>query len=309
MNRLAGIVVAVIGFIIAVLSVLKIIPGLTSPGVIMILLGALIIGLSFVNKPDPEGAERMSTPETLLNIFVSPTEVFANLRRHPRWLVAVLIMSILAAVFSNLFLYRLGAERVANFAIDKTLEMPMIQNNDQARQGVEAGRSQAIADAKNPVVRTGQAVSSFAGSVFLMAFLALIFFLFALAMGGKMNYWQAFAATVYAMFPLAVIRFVLNTVILFIKDPTEIHPITGQSNLIQDNLNFLFTPADHPVLYTIAGMFGLLWFYWIWLNATGLNNTGEKVSPTIGWTATLTVYALMIILASIAAMMFPSFIS
>ena len=309
MNRLAGIVVAVIGFLVAVLSVLKVVPGVTGPGVALVLLGALIIGLSFVDKPDPDGVERMSTPETLLNIFVSPGEVFSNLRRHPRWLVAVVIMSLMSAVFSNLFLYRLGADRVANYAIDKTLEMPMIQNNEQARQSVEASRPQAIADATNPIVRTGQAVSSFVGTVFLMAFLGLIFFLFAMVMGGRINFWQAFSAAVYAMFPVAVIRFVLNTIILFVKDPTDIHPITGQSNLIQDNLNFLFTPSEHPVLYTIAGMFGLLSFYWIWLNATGLNKAAEKAPSSYGWTATLAVYFLGMVLAAIAAMLFPSFIS
>ncbi|MGI8810978.1 MAG: YIP1 family protein [Pyrinomonadaceae bacterium] len=309
MNRLAGIVVAVIGFLIAVLSVTKVIPGLTSTGVIMLLLGGLMIGLSFINRPDSEGAEKMSTAGTLLNIFVAPTEVFRNLRRHPRWLTAVLIMSVMSAIFSNLFIYRLGAERVANFAIDKTLEMSFIQNNEQAKKNIEDSRPQAIADAKNPLIRAGKAVNGFAGLVFFLAFLGLVYFLFALAMGGKLNYWQAFSAAVYAMFPVAVLRFVLNTIILFLKDPTDIHPITGQSNLIQDNLNFLFTAADHPLLYTLAGMFGLLWFYWIWLNATGLKNTGEKVSSSIAWTAALSVYFLIVILASIAALIFPSFIS
>ena len=305
MNRLAGIVVAVIGFIIAVLSVLKVIPGLTTTGVIMILLGGLIIGLSFVNKPEAEGAERMSTPETLLNIFVSPAETFQNLRRHPRWLVAVLIMSLLSTIFTNLFLYRLGAERVANFATDKTLEISFLP--DDARKQIEAGRAQAIADAKDPVVRAGQAVSSFAGSVYLMAFLGLVFMLIAIAMGAKINYWQAFSATVYAFFPVAVLRFILNTVILFIKDPTDIHPITGQSSLIQDNLSFLVVPAEHPVLYTLLGMFSLLWFYWIWLNATGLKNTGERVGSSAAWTATLSVFFLMILLGTVAALLFPSF--
>ncbi|HKX82924.1 MAG TPA: YIP1 family protein, partial [Pyrinomonadaceae bacterium] len=237
----------------------------------------------------------------------APAEVFRNLRRHPRWLVALLVMSLLSAVYSNLFMNRLGAERIANFAIDKTLEMPIM--NDQAKAQVEAGRPQAIADAKNPVVRTGQAVSGFAGSVFLTAFLALIFFLFALAMGGKLNYWQSFSIATYAAFPVAVIRFVLNSIVLHVKDPTDIHPITGQSNLIQDNLNFLFTPSEHPVLYTIAGVFSLLMFYWVWLNATGLKNGGERVSGSIAWTASIAIFVMILCLASVMALLFPGFIS
>lgn len=307
MNRLAGIIVAVIGFLVAVLSVLGVIPGLTSAGVVTILLGGLIIGLSFVNPPDAGDTKRMSTGATIGNIFVAPTEVFQNLRRHPRWLVAALIISLCGSVFANLFLYRLGADRVANYAIDKTLEMSFL--NDEAKKQIEGGRKQAIDDAKNPVIRAGQAVSSFAGSVFFMAFLSAVFMLFALAMGGKINFWQAFSATVYAMLPVAIIRFILNTVILFIKDPADIHPIAGQSNLIQDNLNFLLTPADSPVLYTVLGMLGLLWFYWVWLNATGLKNAGERVTPTIAWSASIGVYLLMICLGAIAALLFPSFIS
>ncbi len=309
MNRLAGIIVAVVGFAVAVLGALNVVHGLTQPGIALILLGGLVIGLSFVSKPETEGTSRMPTPESLLNIFVSPSEVFQNLRRHPRWLAAALIMAFLSAAYGNLFYYRLTPERVANYAIDKTLEMSFIQNNDQARSQVEAGRPQAIADAKDPVVRSGQAVSGFVGTVFWYAFLSGVFFLFVIAFGGKINYWQSFAAVVYASFPVSVIRFVLNTIILFIKDPAEIHPIMGQSSLIQDNLNFLVMPADHPVIYTLLGTLSLLWFYWVWLNATGLKNAGERVSGTTAWTASISIFVLILLLVATVALMFPSFYS
>ena len=309
MNRLAGIIVAAIGFVICILSITKILPGLTSTGVFLILFGGLVIGLSFVDKPDPDGTEKMSTPGTLANIFFAPSDVFRNLRRHPRWLIAALIMSILSATYTNLFLYRLGPDRVANYTIDKTLEISMIRDNEEAKKGVEEGRAKAIADNKDPVIRAGQAISGFVGSVFGYAFLALIFFLFALAMGGSINFWQAFSATVYASFPVAVIRFFLNTILLFIKDPTDIHPILGQQTLIQDNLNFLVTSAEHPVLFTLLGSLSLLLFYWIWMLATGLKNTGEKVTGTIAWSAALTIYVLLVFLGVAVAALFPSFVS
>jgi len=307
MNRLAGIIIAVIGLIIALLGGFKIVPGLTQTGVLLVLLGILAIGLSFVGKPDDENMPRMSTLETLTGIFYAPTEVFQNLRRHPRWLVAVLVMSVLSAIFYNAFLYRLTPERVTNYAIDKTLEMPMM--NDEARKNVEAGRADSIEANKNPLRRTGQAVNGFVGQVFLYAFLGAVFFLFALAMGGKINYWQAFSAAVYASFPVAVVRFVLNTIILFIKDPVDIHPILGQGSLIQDSLSFLVTPSQSPVLYTLLSAFSLLAFYWIWMNATGLKNAGERVSPMIAWTATLTLFFIGVALSVLAALLFPSFIS
>lgn len=307
MNRIAGIIVAVVGLVLVLISVLKIVPGLTQTGVSLILLGALIIGLSFVRKPLTDETPRMSTPESLVKIFYAPGEVFQNLRRHPRWLAAVLIMAALSAIFYNAFLFRLTPERVTGYAIDKTLEMPMM--NDEARKKIESGRAEAIEANKSPVSLAGQAISGFVGQVFLYAFLGAIFFLFALAMGGKLNYWQAFAAAIYAYFPVAVIRFVLNTVILLTKDPTDIHPILGQGSLIQDNLNFLVTPSQSPVLYTLLSAFSLLAFYWIWMNATGLKNAGEQVSPTISWSASLTVFFVGLVLSVIAALLFPGFIS
>ncbi len=309
MNRLAGIVVAVIGVIVIVLSVLKIISGLTQTGISLTLLGILMIGLSFVEKPETEDTPRMSTAETLSAIFYSPGEVFQNLRRHPRWLAALLIMSVLSVIFFNLFLYQLTPERVTNYAIDKTLEMPMIANNEEARKNVEAGRAQTIEQNKSPILRGGQAVNTFVGQVFLYAFFGLIFFLFALAMGSVMNYWQAFSAAVYASFPVSVIKFILNSIILFIKDPTDIHPILGQNSLIQDNLNFLVSPASNPVLYSLLSAISLLVIYSLWLNATGLKNAGEKVSPTIAWSATLTVFVVMVLFGAMMSWMFSGFMS
>lgn len=307
MNRLAGIIVAAVGLIITVLGILKVVSGVTQLGIVLILFGGLIFGLSFIRKPETGETAKMPVGETLTKIFYAPGEVFRNLRNHPRWFAAILIMAILSAIYANAFAYRLTPERITNFTLDKTLEMPMM--NDQARQQVEAGRAKAIADSKNPVLRVAGAVTNFAGLVFLYAFLAAVFFLFALSMGGKMNYWQAFAAAVYAAFPVTIIRHVLNTLILFIKDPTDIHPITGQTSLIQDNLGIFVTASEHPVLFILLSSFSLLSLYWIIMNALGLKKTGEEVTPIIAWTATLTIWFVGLLLGVITAWMFPGFIS
>lgn len=307
MKLIAGILVAVVGLLVSLQSIAGIFPGLTSTGVFLILFGGLIIGLSFVAGPDSQGIKRMTTPSTLLNIFVSPSETFQNLRRHPRWLVAVLIMAVLSSTYSLLFVNKVTVERVTNYTIDKTLEMSIL--NDEAKLQIESGRGQAIEDAKNPMLRAGQAISGFVGTVFGYAFLAVMFLLFVLAFGGTINYWQAFSAVVYAVFPLAVLRFVLNTVVLYLKEATEIHPIIGQSSLIQDNLSFLVVPGENPIIYTLLASLSILTFYWVWLQATGLKNSGENVSGSTAWTSSLIVYGAMILLGVTAAFLFPSFIS
>jgi hypothetical protein len=307
MNRLAGIIVAVIGLLICVLSIVKVTPGLVGTGIALILLGGLVIGLSFVDKPATEGVEEMSTPGTLAGVFFYPGDTFKNLRFHPRWLVPLLILSALSAAYTNAFIQHLGAERVANYAIDKTLEMSII--NEEARKQIEAGRQQAITDTTDPVKRTGQAINGFVATVFWTAFLAGIFFLFALAMGGKMNYWQAFSVAAYSSFAVGVVRLLLSFIFLYIKDPAEIHPLMGQSSLVQDSFNFLVKASEHPVIYVLLGAVSVLALYWIVLSIIGLKNAGEKVSTSIAATATIVVWAVGVVLGVVLALLFPSFLS
>lgn len=308
MNRIYGIAVAVVGLIITALSAVRVLP-LLSTGSALIFLGLLLFGLSFIPLPASDDTPRMSTPETLGGIFYAPGEVFRNLRKHPRWLIVLLIGAILSAIYFNAFIQRLTPEKVTNYTIDKTLQSSFVANNEDARKAIESGRPKALEEAKNPVARVGKAVNGFVGSVFLTAFLALIFWVFAKAMGGSMNYWQGFAATAYAMFPVTVLRNVLSLIILFIKDPDDIHPIIGQGSLVQDNLSFLVTPAANPVIYVLLASLSLLSFYWIWLNATGLKNTGDKVTPTIAWSATMTIWLIGLVLGVVSAIVFGSFMS
>lgn len=307
MNRLAGIITAVAGFIFALLGILKLLPGWTGTGIVGLLVGVLVIGLSFINKPDTEGVERMPTGSTLLNIFISPTEVFRNLRFHPRWLVAMLVISILSGVYVQVFTTIVTPERIIGFTTEKTLEIGFI--DESAKSQIRQAEKDQVEEAKKPVVRAGQFVTGIASGVLWPTFFALVYFLFVLVMGGRINWWQSFATAVYAAFPVTVIQNVLNLIIVHLKSPDEIHPIIGQRTLVQDNLGFLVTAAEHPVIYTLLSTIGILGFYWIWLTATGLKNAGERVSSGTAWTASIGTYAILVIFSLIMAALFPSFIS
>ena len=186
----------------------------------------------------------------------------------------------------------------------------MLANNEEAKKQIELQRPEAIAMAKNPLTRATGAVGMFSQYTVAIAFLGAVFFLFIMIMGGKINYMQAFAATAYAWFPISIIRSVLSAIVLFIKDPNQIHPILGQQGgLISDNLSFLVTPSQSPVIYTLLGGLSLISFYWLWLNATGLKETGERVTNGSAWMSTVTVWIIGILLGVIMAFMFPSFMS
>lgn len=307
MNRIAGIGTAAAGFVIALLGILKVLPGWTGAGIALLIVGVLVVGLSFIKPPDTEGVERMSTGSTLLNIFVSPSEVFRNLRFHPRWLVALLLTVLLTSVYLTLFTNKVTPERIVGFTVDKTLEMGFLDEN--AKREIEKTRQTQIDDAKNPITRAGTAVAGGAAAVIMNALTALLLFVAVLVMGGKINYLQAFATAVYASFPVTTILMILNIIILQVKDVDSIHPLLGQRTLVQDNLGFLFAAAEHPILYTLIASLSLLGFYWVWLIATGLKNAGEKVSGTAAWGGAIGFYSILVLFGLLMAAIFPSFIS
>jgi hypothetical protein len=53
----------------------------------------------------------------------------------------------------------------------------------------------------------------------------------------------------------------------------------------------------------------ILGLYWIAMNIIGLKNTGEKISSSIAWTATITVWIAGVLLGVVFAALFPSFLS
>lgn len=278
---------------------------LISAGAMFIVFGLVLFGLSFIRLPESANGHAMSAVERLTKIFYAPTEVFQSLRHHPRWLLPLLMMSILSAAYLTAFTERLTAKKIVDYTIGK-LEQSSFQLPPEAIENSRKTQTQQLTD---PVSRIGTAVSGFAGSFLFYALLAAIYSGVVTAMGGSINFWQSLAAVVYAVFPVTVIRYLLNFVLLYAKDPSDIHPIIGQQTLVQDNLGVLVNAADNPVLWVVLSAIGVLSFYGLWLMATGLKNTGERVSSSAAWTATVVVWIIGIIFGVAMAALFPSFIS
>jgi hypothetical protein len=301
--RLVAIGLFVVGLILAIGGIARFLPGAIFPGLAFVVWAGIMFGLSFIPKPQLDSTEEpLSTPQTLTGIFFEPTRVFRNLRVHPRWAAAFIIIAALSAIYTFAFVRRVTPERIVNFTSDKLAESGFMPP-----QAVEQQRQIQLAETKNPI---NQVMSLFSGVfVIFLKYCALagLVLLGVLAFGGRMHFWQAFAAVLYAVLPWIVIQKVLSLVLLYLKSPDDIHPIINQETLVQDNLSILVSPADHPVLFVLLSVFGLLWFYWVWMIAKGIQNTGTKVSGSAAWGVTITLTVLMIIAGVGIAFAFGSF--
>lgn len=300
----ASLAVVALGVAILVAGLVGVAPTIIGAGVMLGIFGLVLLGLSFIRFPEAADTRPMSPVESLLKIFYAPVEVFRNLRHHPRWLLPLIILSLVSSLYLTAFTQRLTAKRIVDYTIGK-LEQSGFQIPPEA---IERSRQSSLEQLTNPVARASTNVQGFVGFFLIYCVIALIYLAVVFAMGGRINFWQSLAVVAYSAFPVQIIRYLLSAVILFVKDPTDINPITGQQNLVQDNLGVLINPADSAILYVLLSAIGVLTFYNLWLAATGLKNAGERVSAGAAWTAVLVVYVLMLSLGVLAAALFPGFI-
>jgi hypothetical protein len=302
-----GIGLFVIGLIVCVLGIVKVVPGGIGTGAAFAFWGVLLFAFSFIPLPQSKGDEEpaMSGLQKVFGIFYEPTRVFRNLRAHPHWLAAFLVVVIVNAVYATAFVQRLTPERIVGYTMDKLEQSPIKPPEDRMAQAKE----DALQTAKQPIQRVQTFAKSFVAIFVFVCFVAALCLLGVLAFGGRMNFWQAFAAVFYSYLPVAVIGKLVSTVILFIKSPDDIHPILGQETLVQDNLGILFTPGEHPALFVLGTAVGVLSLYGLWLKAKGLSNAGQKVSSSAAWGVSISLWVLSLMIGMIFATLFSSFIS
>lgn len=303
-----GIGLFVIGLLVLVLGILKVVPGGIGTGAAFCFWGVLLIAFSFIPLPVVKGNEEppMSGVAKLTGVFFEPTRVFRNLRAHPRWLAAFLTIAILNAVYAAAFVQRVTPTRITDFTMDKMESSPIKPPPDRMAEA----KDNMLQQMTQPIQRVQTAAKSFVGVFVLSSFIAGLCLLGVLAFGGRMNFWQTFAAGLYAYVPIAVISKVTSMVILYLKSPDDIHPILDQETLLHyDNLGVLFSPAEHPALYVLGSAIGILSFYGLWLRAKGLQHAGYKVSSGSAWGVAITLFVLALCLGLVFATLFAGFMS
>src|SRR2546423_4448194 len=215
-------------------------------------------GLGFT-PATPSGASKgppLSTTEQLGGIFYEPARVFRNVRAHPRWLAAFLVVAIASVTYQVAFTQRIGAETIATATMDKVVEGPFIPQDRK-----EEIRAQGIEAAKLPGTRISGPINAIVGLFIFMCIFASLYMLGVLISGGRIYFWQALSVAVLAALPPLLLQHIISLIILFIKSPDDIDPIKGQRGLAHADLGLLFVPAEHPYLYVIGSLIGVFTIY------------------------------------------------
>ncbi|HJU55011.1 MAG TPA: zinc ribbon domain-containing protein [Pyrinomonadaceae bacterium] len=310
-SRITGVVIFLFGALLLASAIRFGVPNGKGFGIMGLVLGGAFFGLSFVPNPQPapNAPEPLSTADTLTKIFYEPEPAFKNLKHHPRWLAAILVVGLVAGLYQLAVFQRLGPERMADDAANRVIEGGFLQGQpiapDDFRQYMigEAIKTATVDKIFAPI-------GAVAGWTLFVLALAGLHLLGVMAFGGKMNFWQSLSVTAYSAIPPAIILAILNLVLLFTQSVDDIIPLKAQSNnLARADLGLLFSPADRPVLYTLASFVGLFTIYRLWLTATGLKTVADKIKSGSAWAIVLILVLLGALLMSLLALFFPTFVA
>lgn len=298
----------VIGLVFLVGSIVRFIPGSWATAAGFCFVGVLMFGLSFIRLPlVPQKDEQpLSFLEKVTGIFFEPSRVFRNLREYPLWIGAFVIMGVLSTIYGYAFVQRITPERIVENSRQQMENLGSWAPPPDVREAQLAGQLEAM---KNPVQLVAASLNAFPLLFILFAFVAGLSLLGMLAFGGRINFWQAVAVTVYAALPVIVIQKVLGLVILYLKAPEDLHPILNRDTTLQDNLGILFSPSDHPVLFVIASFIGLTSLYGLWLRAKGLHLGATRASSGVGWGVAITLWVLFLLFVVAITAIFPTSIA
>src|SRR6266852_1936139 len=139
-----GIGLFVIGLIVCVLGIIKVLTGGIGTGAAFAFWGLLLFAFSFIPLPQTKGDEEpaMSGLQKVMGIFFEPTRVFRNLRAHPHWLAAFLVLATVNAIYAAAFVQRLTPERLSEFFNQKIDESPIKPPPDKMAEAKESNYQQ-----------------------------------------------------------------------------------------------------------------------------------------------------------------------
>lgn len=225
---------------------------------------------------------RMSEISTLFNIFIEPSNTFEDLRRKPRFILALLISAVLFGSFMFGLVNKIPESQVRDLITQQMEKSPwaaQISKEDKAKN-IEGQVS-------------FMKYTPFIAPLFMLVFSfigGLVYFLGAKAFGGVGGYLHGLSVWVYSQFAPTAVAMIANLIVLVLKPAEEIDLLRAQkTGLLNLNLSFLSDPSTQPVLTTILSVFDVF-LIWGWILAV----IGLSVTNRLSKAATA---ALVIILA------------
>lgn len=307
LHRTISLIILGAGLLILVGVGTGILPGASGLGSMILVFGFLLYILTFAKAPetDPKSTVApLTITGRILSAFFQPKRLFQNLRVHPSWIPAFLILALSITIYNVAFVKRIGAGTIAAATLDRVLEGGFM-SQDEADEIRAAG----IQNAQTTLAKVSKIVGSVVGWLVFMLLVASLYLMGVAMFGGDMNYLQALSVATYAALPPFVIQNLMSVLLLYLIPRDDINPIRGQAGLVRADLGLLIAPAEHPLLYVLGTSVSIFGAYWLALTIIGLRNGAARLSMAYTWTISISLWIIGLGLAIVIGTLFPTFIT
>lgn len=232
----------------------------------------------------PTGPE-MSTAETLTGVFFEPSRTFEALRARPRFLVAGLILLVVATVITLVLYARVDMGQYIRDRIERSPNAAQITEQQKEMQ-IRVGKIFGMV-----LIPLSVPIALAAG--------AALYLLLVMAFGGSISYKQSLSVWAYSWLPPSILGALIALLVLFLKAPDTIVP----ERMVATNPGALFGEESSKVLVAFLSQFDILRFYGLFLAALGLRKVA-KMSSGQAWGVVLTLWFLGLLFAVGSAALF-----
>lgn len=233
-------------------------------------------------KTEVSEPPQMSEPASIGSVFFEPGNVFDDMRRKPRFIIAGLIFIACISLFQIIFLEKVGF---------KEMTRARIEASSQTRDLDKKAKDEMVEQQGANVFKYVTYVVTPVGLSIFIVIASLLYWGAASAMGGVGKFLGALSVWLYSAVPPTIVFTIANLIVLFIKPVEDIDIARSQEGLIKANPSFFVDSTANPVLSALLSTFDLF-AIWGWiLAAIGLQRV-FKLSSGAAWAVVL-IFALV----------------
>jgi Yip1 domain len=235
---------------------------------------------------------KLSELQRIANIFIAPSQTFADIKRSARWWVPLVISAVTGIIFVTVAAQQIGWEQ--------------LQEN-QVKIGPESQREQferATPEQRATGLTITKVISYMFPTVFIPVFLIIVALIlwgtFNMGAGARFTFHQAVAIVTYSSL-IWIVKTVLAIIVLFAGVQPENFYF---QNPVGTNYGyFMDVTESNPFLYNVATAIDPIQIWTLILTAIGFSIVGNVKRGTayaivFGWWAAATVIGGVIALAT-----------
>jgi Yip1-like protein len=239
--------------------------------------------------PGDSTPPRLGEFSRIIGVFFEPAKAFEDIAARPRFVVPLVLVTLMTLGYMAAFSQRVGWERMIR---------QRIEQSPRAAQLSEEQKEQQIAMSARLV-----SIGGYAGVLVVPAFYllesAVLLGIVTGILAAPVKFKQVFAVICYSGL-VALISVPLSIAVMFLKDPDDFNM---QNPLLFNPGAFMDPLSSSRFLYSLASSIDLFSFWTIFLIATGLKAAGgKKLSFASALTAVIVPWGIYVLGKSVLAM-------